>query len=438
MIKVFELICREQSHEVFNAGFLNLICRAFPDEDVVFFAHQSQINCVENELVRSGAGVLRVTGYKVSLPFFDGIIYFTRLFVFLSRHLFNTEKSKINFIIFLSYDRTILLVLKLLLRLHPNFNECILLNTHGILEEAFNSGYINPRDHKNPRKSLIQRTRKLFLELKKHPVYGLRKLINFIYSNISNLMMKPYQMLVPKFKDVFKMRFPETVGYIINSGHIIDKMQTIPELANTNAFLIPLPRIMREASPISLGEKIIFAVIGYGMPENLNSLIELLLIANPSPEFEIRLIGLQPTSFKKYPFVRIIEKSDKKMLTRAEMEEHIKDVNFQIILYPFESYHLSQSGSIYEAFAYCKPIIHLSNPCANYYNNTRNSIGRRCETLTEMASFIGELITNREFAEDFYKNAYQNLLYVRDLYGIDSSIPKLKSAIDSSKSSHNS
>ena len=50
MIFIYELICRQHSHEVCNAGFLDLFCKAFPNEKIVFYSHETHLLCVKHEL----------------------------------------------------------------------------------------------------------------------------------------------------------------------------------------------------------------------------------------------------------------------------------------------------------------------------------------------------------------------------------------------------
>ncbi len=114
------------------------------------------------------------------------------------------------------------------------------------------------------------------------------------------------------------------------------------------------------------------------------------------------------------------------ILTRSEMEKDIKDINIQIILYPNNSYELSQSLSIFEALRYNKPIIHINNPCINFYNNSKNPIGLKCQTLEDMANTIKKLVENKNYTSNLLTIFEKSLMSVRKQYSIDSSIARLK------------
>ena len=165
------------------------------------------------------------------------------------------------------------------------------------------------------------------------------------------------------------------------------------------------------------------------MPSALLKLLNLLDRKRILGDYEIRLIGMQPsaTLFEKYSKVIVSRSSvNYNILTRSEMEQDIKDVNMQIILYPNNSYELSQSLSIFEALRYNKPIIHINNPCVNFYNDSKNPIGLKCQTLEDMANTIKKLVDNKNYTSNLLKIFEKNLMSVRKQYSINSSIARLK------------
>jgi glycosyltransferase involved in cell wall biosynthesis len=207
------------------------------------------------------------------------------------------------------------------------------------------------------------------------------------------------------------------------------ELKNYPELKSLNTSVIPLPVIMRNMNLAPIKKKIIFGVIGYGLPQAFLKLLTLLDRMRISDDYEIRLIGMQPslTLFKKYSNVVVsIPSTNHNILTRSEIERDIEDVNIQIILYPNNSYQLSQSLSIFEAIRYMKPVLHINNPCINFYNNSKKPIGLMCQSLEDMARTIKKLVEDKNYTFNLLKLFKYNLISVRKEYSIDRSVARLK------------
>jgi hypothetical protein len=222
---------------------------------------------------------------------------------------------------------------------------------------------------------------------------------------------------------------PAFCRYVLLSEHIQKELNNYKELKSLNTSVIPMPVIMKNMNFAQIKKKVIFGIIGYGLPSALLKLLDLLDRKRILGAYEIRLIGMQPstTLFEKYSKVIASRSSvNHNILTRSEMEQDIKDVNMQIILYPNNSYELSQSLSIFEALRYNKPIIHINNPCVNFYNDSKNPIGLKCQTLEDMANTIKKLVENKNYASNLLKIFEKSLMSVRKQYSINSSIARLK------------
>jgi hypothetical protein len=138
---------------------------------------------------------------------------------------------------------------------------------------------------------------------------------------------------------------------------------------------------------------------------------------------------MQPSDslFEKYSKVVVSKSSvNHNILTRSEMEQDIKDVNMQIILYPDNSYTLSQPLSIFEALRYNKPIIHINNPSINFYNDSKYPIGLKCQTLEDMSNTIKKLVENKIYTSNLLKIFEKSLMSVRKRYSTSSSIAPLQ------------
>ena len=427
MIFIYELICRQHSHEVCNAGFLDLFCKAFPNEKIVFYSHETHLLCVKHELyLNNKLRKSKISFKKISLPNQESLwSFFVRYFFFLKEKK-KWDKKTNNKIIFLSYNRSLLKILKLLFIEGSRARVSLLLVTHGNLEEINKSrSYSNPRDNFiNHESFFIRLINKITSPL---------ILLNLVYRKTKEILLRiisiPYLLVLPNLKVLLTSFNPAFCRYILLSEHIQKELNNYKELKSLNTSVIPMPVIMKNMNFARIKKKVIFGIIGYGLPSALLKLLNLLDRKRILGDYEIRLIGMQPsaTLFEKYSKVIVSRSSvNYNILTRSEMEQDIKDVNMQIILYPNNSYELSQSLSIFEALRYNKPIIHINNPCVNFYNDSKNPIGLKCQTLEDMANTIKKLVDNKNYTSNLLKIFEKNLMSVRKQYSINSSIARLK------------
>ena len=249
----------------------------------------------------------------------------------------------------------------------------MLLVTHGNLESINKSrSFTNPRDNFiNPESFFVKLIAKFT-----RPLILLTSVFRRAVKILLRVTSIPYLLTLPNLKILLKSFNPDFCRYVLLSEHIQKELNNYKELKSLNTSVIPMPVIMKNMNFARIKKKVIFGIIGYGLPSALEKLLRLLDCKHISGDYEIRLIGMQPSFFNKYSKVIVSRSSvNYNILTRSEMEQDIKDVNMQIILYPNNSYELSQSLSIFEALRYNKPIIHINNPCVNFYNDSKNPIG---------------------------------------------------------------
>ena len=115
-------------------------------------------------------------------------------------------------------------------------------------------------------------------------------------------------------------------------------------------------------------------------------------------------------------------------LTRDEIEEHVKGADIFLMLYDKDAYQLSCSGSLFEAFAYVKPIIFLSNPCVGYYNSIGN-IGYECKDLDDLTAKMEFFINNYKQTEHELELIRSNILTLRTDIDIKNATTKLRNII---------
>ena len=427
MIFIYELICKQHSHEVCNAGFLDLFLKAFPNERIIFYSHETHILCIKHELsLDNKLKKYNISFKKISLSNEENFWSFIVRYFFFLKEKKKWDKKLNNKIIFLSYNRSLLKILKLLFREGSRARASLLLVTHGNLEEINKSrSYSNPRDNFiNHESFFIRLINKITSPL---------ILLNLDYRKSKEILALiisiPYLLILPNLRALLISFNPAFFRYVLLSEHIQKELNNYKELKSLNTSVIPMPVIMKNMNFARIKKKVIFGIIGYGLPSALLKLLNLLDRKRILGDYEIRLIGMQPsaTLFEKYSKV-IVSRSfvNHNILTRSEMEQDIKDVNMQIILYPNNSYELSQSLSIFEALRYNKPIIHINNLCVNFYNDSKNPIGLKCQTLEDMANTIKKLVENKNYTSNLLKIFEKSLMTVRKKYSIDSSIARLK------------
>jgi hypothetical protein len=428
MIHIYEPTCRQHSHEVCNAGFLDLFLKAFPNERIIFYSHETHILCIKHELsLDNKLRKYNISFKKISFSNQENFWSFLEKYFFFLKEKKKWKKKKNNKIIFLSYNKSLLKILKLLFREGSRARVSLLLVTHGILEEINKStSFINPRDNfTNPEPFFIRLINK---------IASPSILLSLVYRKTKEILLRiisiPYLLILPNFKVLLTSFNPTFCRYVLHSEHIQKELNNYKELKSLNTSVIPMPVIMKNMNFAQIKKKVIFGIIGYGLPSALLKLLDLLDRKRILGAYEIRLIGMQPSAalFEKYSKVIVSRSSfNHNILTRSEMEQDIKDVNMQIILYPNNSYKLSQSLSIFEALRYNKPIIHINNPCINPYNNSKNPIGLKFQTLEDMANTIKKLVENKNYATNLLKIFEKSLMSVRKQYSINSSIARLKS-----------
>ena len=375
--------------------------------------------------LRSKLRQLNISFKKILLPNEQGFLSFIIKYFFFLKEKKKWDKQPNNKIIFLSYDRSLLIILKLLFGKRPQERTSLLLVTHGNLEEI---NEIRPFD--NPRDNFVSPKSFFIILITKiaHPLILLNSFLRRAKDILLRIMNTPYLLIIPNLKTLLKSFNFDFCRYVLLSDHIQKELNNYSELKSLNTLVIPLPVIMKNMNFISIKKKIIFGIIGYGLPSTLEKLLGLLESKNIYGDYEIRLIGMQPYFFDKYSKVTVsIPSTNHNILTRREMEQDIKDVNIQIILYPNNSYELSQSLSIFEALRYNKPIVHIDNPCINFYNNSKNPIGLKCLTLEDMANNIKKLVENIKYTSKTLKIFEKNLKSVRNQYSIGSSVVHLRS-----------
>jgi len=287
------------------------------------------------------------------------------------------KKIKCEKIIFLSTPKVLMYCLKNIVSL--NKNKFFVL--HGELEELAEKIVIFDGYEDRPKENIYKKIKKI----------GLNALHEKAIQTIN--IIDPFTKYLKKysFRKLIEKNHDSSFNYVVISKHIFDNLKSKINVDELNIDYIHYPQLSNKNENLSKNSYPKFAIFGYGdskMLYNLNLILKNLNIQSP---FEIRIIGMDNRGTSSFPWVTF--PSNGKTLTRNEMESLLIDIDFNLILYTKDRYSLSCSGSIIEAISYCKPIIHLENPCISFYNKN-DSIGFECPDLISIANKIKEIVLN--------------------------------------------
>jgi hypothetical protein len=376
MIVICEPSCKSFSHEKINEGFLYVLNKVNANNDILFLAHKTHWAVLKKSLLKNKVDISRIKFINISVSTngsFD--------FIYSLKNIFKlkkiSKKFKVEKIVFLSSSKSLIYCLKNILSL--NIKKFFVL--HAELEELRDEIKLDDQLIEMPNQSNIQKLKK----------------INFkIFKNKINLILKrldPFQNFINKhvINDLIEKKHDSNFNYLVISEHIYLNLKNKIDLKNLNISHVNYPQLSYDIIAENNNNYPKFAIFGYGdskMLYNLNLILKNLNIQSP---FEIRIIGMDNRGTSSFPWVTF--PSNGKTLTRNEMESLLIDIDFNLILYTKDRYSLSCSGSIIEAISYCKPIIHLENPCISFYNKN-DSIGFECPDLISIANKIKEIVLN--------------------------------------------
>ena len=198
MIFIYELICKQHSHEVCNAGFIKLYSIAYPNEKIFFYADSSHIHRVKNELKNEidPEGIQNINFEKISFSSENGLIHLLKKYFFLKKE---KKKWANNKTIFLSFDIVTLKILEFILEKKDENYLKILLVVHGILE-SINQNQLNPRDNFINPNSIFHRTMLKITQPK--------LILKLIYQKFKNISAKftslPVKIFFKNFDEIFR------------------------------------------------------------------------------------------------------------------------------------------------------------------------------------------------------------------------------------------
>lgn len=434
MILICEPQCKKTSHEQVNSGFIYGLRLAYPGEKIIFFSDTAHFEAIKNILEKDSAPVSNLEHISINFNAdkscsIGGILGYYLLL----KKIFNKALSlETNKIFFLSTSPIILYAIKKLKQRSSYKDISCTFVLHGGLEDISNIEYKEPYTTKiKYRHTFKTRFTKLLHNPKKEI---LRKTFLFIMRRTTEKIRQPFYWLSSRYTLVFKKIFrikkmmlwqhTNQYHYIVLSPHVVKNVKKYLDTDYLNFYTVIMPTIFHTPLPPADNQFIKFAVFGYG---DSAAMYEMLLTLNEKQivkPYEIRIISMDNKGTQEFPNINDIGRG--KILSRKEMENALPDIDVFINLYDINRHRFGCSGSIFEAFAYLKPVLHLSNEGYNYFNKPEKPIGFRCKTLNGFVEKMCDMIEHYPHYKPELALFRKNMLAYREEYAIEHNLDTLR------------
>lgn len=423
MIFVCEPLCKKFSHEKVNSGFLTTIAKAYPEEEVLLFADKTHSDNLREVLIIDNINLKFKNidvDYGNSHTVFGFILLFYKMYKLLNEVSCSREKR----LFFLSYNTHILFVLIFLTKNIKRFEEIkFLIVLHGSFESIATNKVSNNRfeNKKN------EKQKSVFEKINKNGFFGslrivIKKIIEIVESKIA-LMPRLTKMFFDEKAILEKTN--KNFRFLALSPHV--KNNATKYISGIDIHYTYLPTNFKQNNKTIINDNLKLAVFGYGNNSKLVELATILKSYNVK-NLEIRIVGMDNRGIEDFDFIKCM--SPGKPLLRSQMEQFISDIDAFLILYPLGTYELSCSGSIFEAFSYEKPIIHLKNTCISFYNNKEQPIGLESSSVENLAQIILQASNDRNVFKEKLKIFKANIARKREEYCIDANVHYFKAAFE--------
>jgi glycosyltransferase involved in cell wall biosynthesis len=369
MIAICELYHREEAHVPFNAGMIEVVRLAFPEEKIIFFGEPSHVEQVQKQL---GSLIsASVCWETISLPPQNGN-YFLRLFSAmntvkrLQRSLGPNSNSRL---IFTSISPATLIALKLMGRLVLK-DMPIQVVSHGEIK----SGVIGKR-HRHPWRR--------FKEM----------------------------------RTAMSLFSGSSIQYLVLEHGIRERiLQALPLLAGKIEVLEhPLPPNESNSHARKMSRPIHFGFLGLANEmKGFSTFLHLAAeMATKHPgKAEFHVIGrLEPGVDSSREMEFLTTKPGLERLSRHEYIERVKRLHYIIMPYRLDYYELSPSGTLLDAIAWEVPVIASKLPIFERTFGTYGNVGYLFGNEKDLHAIVEDLA--EEMDESGYARQVSNLRKAR-------------------------
>ena len=407
MIVVCEPMLKSFSHEKFNEGFLYVVNEIYSYDEILFLSHNSHWKILEKSLKNNNVNLSRIQFENINISTNSTLSILNNLFL-----IFKLKKLRAKKVLFLSTPKSLLFCLKHLILIDIKMFFVL----HGNLEELRDVTDSQNKYYNIP-----------------HNFSSVLNKINFktIYHRIKTFIntLDPLTHILKRVatKALLEKNHDSNFNYLVISEHIFNNLKNKIDRTFLNINYINYPQLSGDIKKQRNNNYPKFAIFGYGNSKIFYNLNLILKELNIKSSFEIRIIGMDNRGSKMFRWVT--SPSNGRTLSRDEMDDLIKDIDFNLILYPKGTYSLSCSASIIEAIHYCQPIIHLENSCISHYNKD-DSIGYECSDLQSMALKIREIVLNYKQELNNIKHFNDNLIKYKEYLNPDNNLERFTKILD--------
>ncbi|AAR35625.1 glycosyltransferase [Geobacter sulfurreducens] len=388
MILVCEPVCHGFEHSSFNAAMLLVISHACPEEEIVFLAERDHLGFVGAETLVSSRKAIQFE--PIDIPKRKSIkAERFELEHRLVRMLFErAERSGASRVVFTCISNETLRAVKLQFPAFPGV-KCLMV-MHSILSSVAERPSLLPWKNRDTFRNWLLR---------------------------GNCDRLTYIVLGDSIKRELLDRVPSLAPYVTSIDHPYHFEPAV------------------KYSPFA-GNSITFGALGVlrkvkGSHEFLRLAHE---IQKTRTSFCSRFVCIGPIIDRK---LRGLLSDDVELpspdapLSPQDYALHVRSIDYAIFFHKPETYTLTASGVLFDAFSYLKPVIALRNPFFESYFERMGNIGYLCDNYGELKRTVLSLLDSPPYEE--YESQRQNILKGRADMEIPALAQRLRSILSPSR-----
>jgi hypothetical protein len=393
MIFIIEPQCRGFQHEKCNSGAIALYLRAFPNEEVHFFAEKTHLENVCDILVIGNICLDKLKCHEIQIP--DSVLLSRISTIFKFYVLFNQILGRSDFpnisikkVVLLSAYSFNLIAFKLS-RALLTYKISVDIYLHGAIES-------------------------LCCEYIYNPLLIYKRVLNFI-SNKFNFNFKFKIRYYTQFYDLllmpsFYLFSNANVKYILFREDSLLKFKAKLPLLKNKLLLVNLPNInYNELCKVDFPS---FAYIYRGEEVKFENLVNSLESSVLNQPYCFSIYLSRPTNFHlntngTFKF-KVHTPNDR---SRLEIDNFILQSKYVIYLYSEDSYELTTSGAFFDAIMHGKPVLFLKNHCFDYYFEGYK-FGYRFDNILELNTKVVEIINFGDPNYNYFLDEIDKLKYL--------------------------
>lgn len=181
------------------------------------------------------------------------------------------------------------------------------------------------------------------------------------------------------------------------------------ELKSINSIDLPFICDKQFLTTSNSTEKINLGIIGSINPARGSLLYKQILDNNLNKNIKFYIIGNLRKENNIFDEQKVTIYGKDQFLPREDFTKYVSNLDYILMLYSNDYYHLTASAAFFDAVIYKKPIIGLKNEYFNYLFKKFGPIGYLFDNLCELQDFINNLDINMKSIKFDYSKYYEKL-----------------------------